>query len=86
MAMLARDKEGQWQAQCSLALGQRVCALVTQLEPCRAGKDPVPVGKEWSRSVEGLAFHLSDVWLEGLQEIFLVLLLLYSHSWRESFV
>lgn len=30
----------------------------------------------------GAGIHLSDVWLEGLEEIFLVLLLLYSHSWR----
>lgn len=84
MAMLGRDKERQWQAQSSLALGQRVCALVTQLELCRAGKDSAPVGKGWSRSVQGLAFHLSDVWLEGLQETFLVQLLLYSPSWRDS--
>lgn len=47
-------------------------------------KDPVPVEK--SRSVEGLEFHFSDVGLEGLQEFFLVLLLLYSHSWRDNYI
>lgn len=74
LEMLVLDKKELWQAQCFLVLGQRVCAMVAWLELCRLGKDPVPVEK--NRSVEGLALHFSDVGLEGLQEVFLVLLLL----------